>query len=1029
MASPGNLCACSYAHSSLSCPYHSHHSPATASVPSSPSSLVSPRTPFGFSGREKAREVGEATFTRSNSFHSGSSFNYKGRRWSTDAASRPASLTPSPSASTPSLHSEFHGERLVFANEALTPGRRGRSFSRSVSTSASGGRFGEFEAIWEAESRDGDWDDGDSPTFARGVTATLGRRSSGNNGSSGSVAAESSSGFPSRSDSRVLGLEKTAETAEMTAAGAELAEAMAESGTMGPAALLMDRFDCDGGGGGGTGAVSARQRFPDFAEEGLPRGAPSTSVLTNGSHANLLTGSLSGLPTPSALPTFSVFPRHSDSAVHLRKPPEISEHLPSSARATSARAQPEMFRGKGSARGLLNPGAVTLPLFHVREGFCASFSAPGGGFGAPASSARLRRRVTAPAFAPFLKAASAPPAAPSAPSAAEPASIATGSAPPTGSSVQAAPLSSTVAFKQSILSAIGAKPAAVNPIPATAKPPSRRLPTYSRSASRTRSASSAPSAPPAHLRSPDLVAPQSLPARPTSPTPTLPPSPARQAPHFAPLPERKAPPALSPALPQELQPAGRSAGRPRRLPAVHALADGALALLVPLAGSGPQVLQMLGGPAEWVRRFVVSMGLAVALYSVSVIAAVTAAFYWAWWPIWRAVAKNLAMRVRYRHAGECNGLWKARLLDLQVVRVGRQTRWRVLIGDHSRTTLEVSCVFAVAYTWEKYVDPPRFQDQLLSSHRVLSLRTAPVLVFALSPLFLYLRYFYISAISISPIFLYLRYFYPSIPVPLSPSPNFSLPFPPILAMQMEVVPPHKSVRLSRGDPVELLVLSDCPSLSRFRAAREIFFPQRSLWLVGDKQACVERSVFEEMRRKVALRAAVEDGEDSEGEDWDGLYSLLTDENEQLLQNYSYNEASSMQAEMEGGGGKGVGGSLGGGLPGVGGFDGVAGGMSGGGATLGGITSFPEDLGVKEEQELMAHQGLLDYSAMEGAGSGGGFRDPALVSSFGGGGSVGAVADGLAASSSCLMDGGGSGPLSVLLSDSQDSELLERLREV
>ncbi|CAI5467848.1 unnamed protein product [Closterium sp. Yama58-4] len=593
-----------------------------------------------------------------------------------------------------------------------------------------------------------------------------------------------------------------------------------------------------------------------------------------------------------------------------------------------------MFRGKGTARPLLNPGAVTLPLFHVREGFCASFSTPGGGFGAPASSARLRRRVAAPAFAPFLKTASAPPAAEPALSAAASAPRATGSAPPAMSSVQAAPLSSTAAFKQSlndsILSAIGAKPAAGNPIPATAKPPARRLPAYSRSASRTRSASSAPSAPPAHLRSPDLVAPQSLPARPTSPTPTLPPSPARQAPHFAPLPERKGPPALSPARPQEHHPAARPAGRPRRLPAVHALADGALALLVPLAGSGPQVLQMLGGPAAWVRRFVMSMGLAVALYSVSVVAAVTAAFYWAWWPIWRAVAKNLAMRVRYRHAG----LWKARLLDLQVVRVGRQTRWRVLIGDHSRTTLE-----------------------------------------------------------------------------------------------MDVVPPIKSVCLRRGDPVELLVLSDCPSLSRFRAAREIFFPQRSLWLVGDKQACVERSVFEEMRRKVALRSAVEDGEDSEGEDWDGLYSLLTDENEQLLQNYSYNEASSMQAEMEGCGGKGIGGSLGGALPGgVGGFEGVAGGMSGGSASLGGITSFSEDSGVKEGQELMPHQGLLDYSAMEGAGSGG-FRDPALVSSFGGGGSVGAVADGLAASSSCLMDGGGSGPLSVLLSDNQDTELLERLREV
>ncbi|CAI5516371.1 unnamed protein product [Closterium sp. Naga37s-1] len=609
-----------------------------------------------------------------------------------------------------------------------------------------------------------------------------------------------------------------------------------------------------------------------------------------------------------------------------------------------------MFRGKGSARGLLNPGAVTLPLFHVREGFCASFPAPGGGFGAPASSARLRRRVAAPAFAPFLKTASAPPAAASAPSAAELASIATGSAPPTASSVQAAPLSSTAAFKQSlndsIMSAIGAKPAAVNPIPATAKPPSRRLPAYSRSASRTRSATSATtSAPPAHLRSPDLVAPQSLPARPTSPTPTLPPSPARRAPHFAPLPERKAPPALSPARPHEHHPAdipaGRPAVRPQRLPAVHALADGALALLVPLAGSGPQVLQMLGGPAAWVRRFVVSMGLAVALYSVSVIAAVTAAFYWAWWPIWRAVAKNLAMRVRYRHAGECKG-------------GGAEGGW-VGVMEGAAAGLAGGARGAA--------------DQVARADWR--------------------------------------------PQPHHPG---------------DVVPPHKSVRLSRGDPVELLVLSDCPSLSRFRAAREIFFPQRSLWLVGDKQACVERSVFEEMRRKVALRAAVEDGEDSEGEDWDGLYSLLTDENEQLLQNYSYNEASSMQAEMEGGGGKGVGGSLGGGLPGVGGFDGVAGGMSGGGATLGGITSFPDNLGVKEEQELMSHQGLLDYSTMEGAGSGG-FRDPALVSSFGGGGSVGAVADGLAASSSCLMDGGGSGPLSVLLSDSQDSELMERLREV
>ncbi|GJP32828.1 hypothetical protein CLOM_g17425 [Closterium sp. NIES-68] len=998
-----------------------HHSPALstpASVPSSPSALVSPRTPFGFSSREKAREP---VFSRSYSFHSGSSFKASGRRWSTDSAARP-SLTPSPSLTSlsPSICSEFSGDRLVFANEALTPltlGRGRSSFFRSASASTSGGRFGEFEAIREAESRDGDadWDDGDSPTFARGesstfargesstfargesstfargesstfargesstfargesstfargvadwdggnrptfargdspslargVTATLERRTSG---SSGILAVELSSASPRQSDGGGSGLgtaEVPAETpAEMPAAGAELAEAMAESGTMGPTALLTDRQlyrsdagrrgddGVDGSGiGGGGGAVSARQRFPDFAEEGLPRGAPSASVLSTGAHSGLLTGSLtgtlagllSGLPTASALPTFSVFPRYSDSAAHLRKPPGIPEHLPSSAcvtsaratsaLATSARAQvPEMLRAKGSARVLLNPGAVTLPLFHVREGFNASFSAHPGGFSASsASSARLKRRVAAPAFAPFLKTASAPPAASSAKQ------IAASSVTGTKKSVR----DSKPVVADSLLS--------TDPILSTAKPPARKLPAFSPSASATRSAASAPSASPAHLRSPDLVAPPSLPARPAFRMPTLAPSPARKAPQFAPPTERNAPPALSPILPQERRSADPPAGRPRRLPAVHALANGALALLVPLAGSGPQVLQMLGGPAAWVRRLVVSMGLAVALYSVSVVATVTAAFYWAWWPIWCAVAKNLAMRVKYRHAG----LWKARLLDLQVVRVGRQTRWRVLIGDHSHTTLE-----------------------------------------------------------------------------------------------MDVLPPYKSVRLRRGDPVELLVLSDCPSLSRFRAAREIFFPQRSLWLVGDKQACIERSVFEEMRRKVALKAAVEDGEDSEGEDWDGLYSLLTDENEQLLQNYSYNEASSMQSEMGGGGGKGVGGSLGGGFAGVGGMEGAAGGMSGGGASLGGLTSFPEDLGVKGGQELMPHQGLLDYSAMDSAGSGG-FRDPVLASSFGGGGSVGAVADGLAASTSGLMDGGGSGPLSLLLGDSQDSELLERLRE-
>ncbi|CAI5458335.1 unnamed protein product [Closterium sp. Yama58-4] len=205
-------------------------------------------------------------------------------------------------------------------------------------------------------------------------------------------------------------------------------------------------------------------------------------------------------------------------------------------------------------------------------------------------------------------------------------------------------------------------------------------------------------------------------------------------------------PSPSPLAPVPLrQPSPSPASSPRPLPSVLPLPPSALDSLVPLAGSGSQVVAFMGTPLDWLQRFVLSMGGAVLCYNVNVFATIAAAMYFLWWPLWRAAACNSALRIRYKHAG----VWQACLLDVQVKQRGPLASWRLLIGDDSGTCIEM-----------------------------------------LVPI-------------------------PSPPPPLRPN-----------------------------DPVVLLVLSDSPSLLRFRAVREAWVPRLRCWLAEEGEERVERRVLE-----------------------------------------------------------------------------------------------------------------------------------------------------------------------------------------
>lgn len=61
-------------------------------------------------------------------------------------------------------------------------------------------------------------------------------------------------------------------------------------------------------------------------------------------------------------------------------------------------------------------------------------------------------------------------------------------------------------------------------------------------------------------------------------------------------------------------------------------------------------------------------------------------------------------------------------------------------------------------------------------------------------------------------------------------------------------PPNLISPLARGEPVQMVVLSDGRSFARFRVLREAFLPRRGLWL--SEEAALERPLFESLQAHV-----------------------------------------------------------------------------------------------------------------------------------------------------------------------------------
>ncbi|KAG0593390.1 hypothetical protein KC19_1G326200 [Ceratodon purpureus] len=63
-------------------------------------------------------------------------------------------------------------------------------------------------------------------------------------------------------------------------------------------------------------------------------------------------------------------------------------------------------------------------------------------------------------------------------------------------------------------------------------------------------------------------------------------------------------------------------------------------------------------------------------------------------------------------------------------------------------------------------------------------------------------------------------------------------------LEMKVGLPNKKKLVQVGEAVEVLVLSDIKSLSRFMAVRDVYLPEMGIWL--SEEPCIERPVFEEL---------------------------------------------------------------------------------------------------------------------------------------------------------------------------------------
>ncbi|KAL2654206.1 hypothetical protein R1flu_022334 [Riccia fluitans] len=71
--------------------------------------------------------------------------------------------------------------------------------------------------------------------------------------------------------------------------------------------------------------------------------------------------------------------------------------------------------------------------------------------------------------------------------------------------------------------------------------------------------------------------------------------------------------------------------------------------------------------------------------------------------------------------------------------------------------------------------------------------------------------------------------------------------------QMDVVMTEEVPRLKVGERVEVLVMSDRSGLSRFKAVRDVYFPDRDVWI--SEEPYIERECFERLLRKLPALTA------------------------------------------------------------------------------------------------------------------------------------------------------------------------------
>eukprot|EP00245_Coleochaete_scutata_P015508 TRINITY_DN6933_c0_g1_i1.p1 TRINITY_DN6933_c0_g1~~TRINITY_DN6933_c0_g1_i1.p1 ORF type:complete len:394 (+),score=46.87 TRINITY_DN6933_c0_g1_i1:92-1273(+) len=95
-----------------------------------------------------------------------------------------------------------------------------------------------------------------------------------------------------------------------------------------------------------------------------------------------------------------------------------------------------------------------------------------------------------------------------------------------------------------------------------------------------------------------------------------------------------------------------------------------------------------------------------------------------------------------------------------------------------------------------------------------------------------------------------------------------------IRLELLVPVPATMPTIGRGEPAELLVLSDRRTLSRFNAVREVYLPERRLWF--SEEPSIEHTIFEDVSREFAAsRPSALDDDD----DFEAKYKFLEDDQE------------------------------------------------------------------------------------------------------------------------------------------------------